>query len=142
MSDVFTIDWPEDQFDAMIAAGQQAVLRAVELYTADFWGNLREEAPVDQGRLAGSFQMNREGDLRWHIVSGVEYAMAVWKGRPAMTIYPRKKKALYWPGAKHPVKSVHQPARAGNDFVERAWARAEQRAADFTAMALAEAGLA
>ena len=39
---------------------------------------------------------------------------------PAHDIYPRNKKALYWPGADHPVKVVHHP---GSKFPERSFLR-------------------
>ena len=32
--------------------------------------------------------------------------------KAAIDIFPTKKRALYWPGADHPVRHVHQPARA------------------------------
>jgi hypothetical protein len=33
-----------------------------------------------------------------------------------VTIRPKRKKALFWPGAKHPVKKVTQPPRKGKPF--------------------------
>lgn len=41
---------------------------------------------------------------------------------PERTIVARKAKALYWPGAKHPVRSVHQKARhqAARDWLRPA----------------------
>ena len=38
---------------------------------------------------------------------------------PARTILPRLKKALYWPGALHPVRSVKHPGSRANPFMER-----------------------
>lgn len=139
--DVFIIDWPEADWIKIIAAGHDAFRRAAELYVTDFWGNLREMAPVDHGRLAGSFQLNKSGDWSWNIVSGVEYAMAVWKGTPARVIVPVNKKALFWPGAAHPVKRVNHPGTRANPFVEAAWSRSETRTETFIATAIAEQGL-
>lgn len=138
MADRFDIEWDEAQAQAVIAAGKRAVKRVGELFVADFWGNLREDAPVDHGRLAGSFQL-RGGDGEWHIVSGVEYAMAVWKGSKPHVILPRIKKALFWAGANHPVMKVNHPGTKPNDFVERSFKRSQNRAADFIAQAIAEA---
>src|SRR5687768_13763179 len=90
MSEQIKIDWPEDEWQRVIAAGKQAILRAAELWVADFWGNLREEAPVNTARLAGSFQMSG-GNGQWHIRSGVAYAMAVWKGTPPHVIEAKNK---------------------------------------------------
>lgn len=138
MSQSYSVDWPEADFQAAIAAGERAIQRVGELFVADFWGNLREEAPVDHGRLAGSFQLNG-GDGTWRIVSGVEYAMAVWKGSKPHAIFPRNKKALFWPGARHPVKRVNHPGTKPNDFVERSFQRSQNRSRDFIAQAIAEA---
>jgi hypothetical protein len=73
--------------------------------------------------------------------SDLPYAEAVHEGRPAMTIFPRQKKALWWrgiggitnpdppsPGDKrgiyantgHPVPKAHNRARPGNPFLIRA----------------------
>lgn len=48
------------------------------------------------------------------------YARAVHEGRQAMIIRPRRKRALAWEGAKHPVKKVFQPARKGKPFFRSA----------------------
>ena len=48
------------------------------------------------------------------------YARAVHEGRQAMIIRPRRKRALAWKGAKHPVKKVFQPARKGKPFFRSA----------------------
>lgn len=74
----------------------------------------------------------RTGDLRKSIIthalgngaasvgSNLPYARAVHDGRPAITIRPKKKKFLFWKGAAHPVKEVHQPARKGKPFLMNA----------------------
>ena len=136
----FTIDWPEDQWQRILEAGTAAFRRAAELFVTDFWGNLREMAPVDHGRLAGAFQLQKNGDWSWTITNGVEYAMAVWKGTAPHTIVPRNAKALFWPGADHPVMRVNHPGTKPNPFVEDAWSRSEGRAEDFVTMAIAEQG--
>lgn len=45
------------------------------------------------------------------------YGESIEKGRRALTIYPKTKKALYWHGAPHPMRSVNQPARAARPFM-------------------------
>lgn len=47
------------------------------------------------------------------------YAYFVHEGTKPHTIRPRKKNALYWPGAKHPVKLVRHPGTNPNKFIER-----------------------
>ena len=48
------------------------------------------------------------------------YARAVHEGRQALAIRPRRKRALAWDGARHPVKKVFQPARKGKPFFRSA----------------------
>ena len=49
----------------------------------------------------------------------VKYAGFVHDGTSPYTIRPRSKKALYWQGAKHPVKSVRHPGIKANPFMEK-----------------------
>jgi hypothetical protein len=46
----------------------------------------------------------------------------IWEitGSRAVTIVPVNKKALYWPGARHPVRSVFHPAQAPRPFLKPA----------------------
>ncbi|MCF6432654.1 hypothetical protein [Leisingera sp. MMG026] len=87
----------------------------------------------------------RTGDLRKaHVVEpygqddailsvNTPYARPVHDGRPAITIKPKKGKALHWKGARHPVKSVKQPAREGNPWLLRAVEEMEREGLDFLA---------
>jgi len=86
-----------------------------------------------------------KGDLRKaHVVEphGTEdailsvntpYARAVHDGRPALTIKPKRKKALAWSGGEHPAKSVKQPAREGNPWLANAVEELEQEGLGFLA---------
>lgn len=51
---------------------------------------------------------------------GVPYARPVHDGSRARVIVPVNKNALYWPGAKHPVKRVNHPGNRANPFMLRA----------------------
>ena len=72
-------------------------------------GDLRKSITVNVFQTGGVYEIV--------VGSNLPYARAVHDGRPALTIYPRKKKALYWKGAAHPVKKVEQPARAGKPYL-------------------------
>jgi phage gpG-like protein len=48
------------------------------------------------------------------------YARAVHEGRKAMIIRPKRKKALFWGGARHPVRQVFQKKREGRPFFRSA----------------------
>lgn len=51
------------------------------------------------------------------VTDGTEYGVHVEFGTHAHVIEPRRKKALYWPGAQHPVKRVHHPGTAPHPFM-------------------------
>lgn len=44
-----------------------------------------------------------------YLAHGVQYGRNLEEGTPPHIIRPNRKKALYWPGAKHPVKKVNHP---------------------------------
>ncbi len=120
----------------------KALIRAFQLYCSEVWGNAREEAPVDTGLLSGSLMLEKIDDLAYRIVTGVKYARIVHEGgkTPPHEILPVTKKALYWPGADHPVMRVMHPGSEipANKFVDRAIDKADTRKDEFIRMAIAE----
>lgn len=69
----------------------KAVDYATEYTAQDLWGNMAEESPVDHGRLAGSWQLQRQARLQWMVYTAVKYAAAVYTGTG---IYGPKKKPI------------------------------------------------
>ena len=58
------------------------------------------------------------GDLEATIhTSNVKYAIIVEKGSRPHIIRPKNKKALYWEGAKRPVKMVNHPGSRAKPFL-------------------------
>lgn len=51
---------------------------------------------------------------------GVPYARPVHDGAAPHVIVPVNKKALFWPGAAHPVRRVNHPGNRANPFLKRA----------------------
>lgn len=49
------------------------------------------------------------GQLVLYLSHGMEYGIWLEKGTDPHEIKPKDKKALFWPGAKHPVKKVMHP---------------------------------
>lgn len=127
----------QSEINRIIRLGDNFPPKATKMVALEMWGNMRREAPVDTGRLAGSFQLEGRG-LGYAIVSGVEYAGAVLTGTQPHIIVPRTKQALWWQGAAHPVKRVQHPGTAGNDYVGRAWNRTQGRLQEFADAALRE----
>ena len=69
-------------------------------------GHLRRHTVAQIGRLEATIH-----------TSNIKYAPWVEKGTGAHTIRPKRKKALYWQGASHPVKSVRHPGSAAKPFL-------------------------
>lgn len=94
--------------------------------------------PFDKGDLRKAHVVEPSGAHDAILSANTPYARAVHDGRPAITIKPKRKKALKWRGAAHPVKSVKQPARKGNPWLARAVEELEQEGFDFLAPELGQ----
>lgn len=98
-------------------ARQVAMQRAVLIVEAEG----KREAPVKSGNLRRTITSRVEdGGNRGIVGTNARYARAVHDGSRPHTIRPTNAKALYWKGAKHPVKSVRHPGTRANPFFERA----------------------
>ena len=99
------------------------VARAVERTRVDVQNEARRRAPVDTGRLRSSIVSRAEGSGRsvgYVIGTNVNYAAAVEYGTSPHVIKPVNKKALYWPGAAHPVAQVNHPGTRAQPFLRPA----------------------
>ena len=92
---------------------QKAIKKSAFNIEANAKKNLASNKSVVTGHLRRSIS-TKMGDLEATIhTSNVKYAVIVEKGSKAHVIRPKNKKALYWKGAKHPVKQVnHKGSRA------------------------------
>lgn len=78
----------------------------------------RATVPWRTGFLVQTFKAElTTGFLRWFPTAS--YAPFVEFGTKPHIIMPKTAKALYWPGADHPVRSVHHPGTKPNAFMER-----------------------
>ena len=83
--------------------------------------NLASNKSVVTGHLRRSIA-TKMGDLEATIhTSNVKYAVIVEKGSKAHVIHPKNKKALYWKGAKRPVKLVNHPGSKAKPYLEPAF---------------------
>lgn len=73
--------------------------------------------PFLRGDLRKGHRVIPYGTTGARLVADTPYARAVHDGRPALTITPKRGKALHWAGARHPVRAVHQPARTGRPWL-------------------------
>ena len=69
-------------------------------------GHLRRGITADVGNM----------EVTVH-TSNIKYARGVEEGTRPHTIRAKNKKALYWKGAKHPVKSVRHPGSKAKPFL-------------------------
>ena len=99
------------------------VRRAVDRTRIDVQNEARRRAPVDTGRLRSSIVSRAEGSGRsvgYMVGTNVNYAAAVEYGTSPHVIKPVNKRALYWPGAAHPVAQVNHPGTAARPFLRPA----------------------
>jgi hypothetical protein len=94
--------------------------------------------PFDKGDLRKAHVVEPSGKTDAILSANTPYARAVHDGRPALTIKPKRKKALAFKGGRHPVKSVKQPARKGNPWLARAVEDLEREGLGFLAPELGQ----
>lgn len=70
----------------------------------------------DTGRLRRSFTVKGYPD-RVEVGTNVKYAAYHQFGTKPYTIVPRHKKALFWKGARHPIKKVNHPGLPPRPFL-------------------------
>jgi len=133
------------QVDKIMAIPKEAGKRAFFYLITEIWGGLREEPPSDHGHLRGRWQLEKQSDFWYKLVSGVEYGPWVAFGTGiygpiGRKITPTTKKALsfMWKGMRITVKSVK--GQKPNPFHERALKRGENRVDEFIRTALRETG--
>lgn len=111
-------------------------LQSISLQVAE---KLREIAtrhdnvPYRTGELRKAHVVQPHGAHDAVLSANTPYARPVHDGRPAVTIRPKRKRALYWNTAAHPVRVVRQPARSGNPWLARAVEELETEGLDFLA---------
>lgn len=79
----------------------------------------RQRAPVNSGDLVRSIQVKNYGK-KWRVVVGTDHWRYVEYGTPPHRIRPRRRKALYWDGAPHPMKIVRHPGAEAQPFMRAA----------------------
>ena len=96
---------------------QKAIKKSAFNIEANAKKNLASNKSVVTGHLRRSIA-TKMGDLEATIhTSNVKYAIIVEKGSKPHIIRPKNKKALYWEGAKRPVKLVNHPGSKAKPFL-------------------------
>ena len=79
--------------------------------------NIANNGSVKTGHLRRGITTN-VGNMEVTVhTSNIKYARGVEEGTRPHTIRAKNKKALYWKGAKHPVKSVRHPGSKAKPFL-------------------------
>jgi hypothetical protein len=84
-----------------------------------------QTVPVRTGFLVNHFQWVA-GDLKGWWYPTASYAPFVEFGTAPHTIEAKNAKALFWPGANHPVRSVQHPGTKPDDYMGRIIAAAQE----------------
>ena len=79
--------------------------------------NLTKNKSVDTGHLRSGIATDIKGLEAIIHTSNIKYAPMVEFGTKPHIIRPKNKKALYWKGAKHPVKSVRHPGGKAKPYL-------------------------
>jgi HK97 gp10 family phage protein len=83
----------------------------------------KANAPVKTGTLRRSITSQVRGaggSVSGIVGTNVPYAKFVHEGTAPHVIVPVSAKALFWPGAAHPVKRVNHPGTRANPFLKKA----------------------
>ena len=97
--------------DAAINEWMQDVIGAAIL------GDARDYVPKRTGRLHDSLRAECHDKVLRVGSLDCNYATDVELGTSAHVITPRNKKALYWPGADHPVARVNHPGTHAQPYL-------------------------
>lgn len=91
---------------------------------------VQRKAPRKTGRFKSSIQLNIQsfGGSVWHSLGIASYGDMIIDGTRPHKITPSGKKALYWSGASHPVKSVNHPGTKPNPIYDEAFPMIESEA--------------
>lgn len=123
----------------------EAIKEAVKLTALDVWGNVRENSPVDHGRLAGSWNMKRMSALQYRVSTAVQYAAWVNDGTgiygSGKPITPKRSRALVFQIRGKTIFARSVKGQRGQKYVEKSIQQTEHRKNEFVTMALAKAGL-
>ena len=79
--------------------------------------NLTKNKSVDTGHLRQGISTDVKGLEAIIHTSNIKYAPGVEYGTRAHIIRAKNKKALYWKGAKHPVKQVNHPGSRAKPYL-------------------------
>jgi hypothetical protein len=144
---MISVEINQEQVEKIMKIPLEASKKAFQYLVIEVWGGMRKEPPVDQGRLAGSWQLRKVDDFESHLESGVIYAPYVAFGtglygpwKQEIIIEPRIKKCLHfiWNGKEIFSKRAVVKGMHPNPYHERAMQGGIDRIDEFIRRALSE----
>lgn len=101
---------------------REAIHWGIDNVMADCVTTAKSLVRVKTSILQGSIQMRPAEDFGERITGywgsfAVVYAIFIEMGTGPHVILPRHKKALYWPGADHPVRMVYHPGNKAYPYL-------------------------
>ena len=117
------IDKLKDVFKKAPEKAERAIRRAIQKSTMLIWGKAKEN--IDKMTESHTGFLKTRWEVKMTTFKStlrplVFYAPYVHEGTKAHIILPVIKKALFWKGARHPVKVVHHPGTKARPFLLRA----------------------
>lgn len=106
------------QLSGLLSSGQKRQLVQRMVLIAE--RHSKREAPVKSGNLRRTVTSRVLSAERGEVGTNASYARAVHDGTRPHVIRPKRAKALFWQGARHPVRVVNHPGSKANPFFERA----------------------
>lgn len=95
---------------------QNVVKKSTYRITKGAKNNITQNGSVITGRLRSSITSKVE-NMGGISGTNVNYAKSIEEGSKPYIIRARNKKALYWPGANHPVKQVRHPGTQAKPYL-------------------------
>jgi len=141
----YEMEFNEEDIRHFTELVKEVYTRAVAYVAQDVWGNIKREAPVNEGRLAGSFDLEKLDDYAWRIYTNVHYALFVHEGTGiygpvGQRIVPVSASVLVfeWMGRTWFLKSV--AGQEPNPYADRAMDTSAARIDEFVNTAISELG--
>jgi len=146
-----SLELHKEGLDNLDTMGKEVRRSVVSDATQDMTRFLMMNSPVDHGLLKSWF-IQSLSDEAGVIKSPAFYAIYQDQGTKPHMIYPRGQatyhagrkltsgSALWWPGAKHPVRAVKHPGIKGKHFVDKSFNQLKPRMNGYLAKALERSG--
>lgn len=100
-------------------AMRDAISDSVEFFSGRYKNTINRKTSKTASTIRGVV-VGGGSHVAGHVGSDDRVAKLLEEGTPPHVIRPRFKKALFWPGARHPVKSVRHPGTRSYEPLLRA----------------------